>query len=65
MDGKTRQNRKSAVDDQKSYFNNGTEKVTNMGTDTVTANEGVILKKNMDGPEGKAGEKAESNKEPV
>ena len=49
------------ADDQKLHFNNGTEKVTNMGTDTVTTNEGVLLKNNMDGPDEKAGEKAESN----
>ena len=54
-----------AVEDQQSYCNDGTEKVTNMGTDTVTTNGGVSLKNNMDGPEKKAGEKAESNKAPV
>ena len=34
-----------------------------MGTDTETTNVGVLLKgdKNMEGPDGKAGEKAESN----
>ena len=53
------------VDDQKSYFNNGTEKEPNMGTDTVTTNGGVSLKNNMDGSKEKAGEKAESNKAPV
>ena len=49
----------------KSYFNHGTEEVTNMGTDTVTTNDGVLLKNKTDGPEEKAGEKAESNKAPV
>ena len=29
---------------QEIYFNNGTEKVTNMGTDTETTNVGVLLK---------------------
>ena len=55
----------NAVDDQKSYFNNGTEKVTNMEIDTVTTNGGVLLKNNMDGPDKKAGGKAESNRAPV
>ena len=53
------------ADDQKSYFNDGTEEVTNMGTDTGTTNEGVSLKNNTDGPEEQAGEKAESNKTSV
>ena len=46
-------------ENQEIYFNNGTEKVTNMGTDTGTTNVGVLLKgdKNTEGPDGKAGEK--------
>ena len=55
----------NAVDDQKSYFNGRTEKVTNIGTDTVITNRGVLLKNNMGGPNKKAGKKAESNKAPV
>ena len=50
-------------ENQEINFNDGTEKVTNMETDTETTNVGVLLKgdKNMEGPDGKAGEKAESN----
>ena len=46
-------------ENQEIYFNNGTEKVTNMGTDTETTNVGVLLKgdKNVEGPDGKTGEK--------
>merc|ERR1712161_154153 len=51
-----------SYDDQKSYFNDGTEEVTNTGTDTGTTNEGVSLENNTDLPEQQAGEKAESNK---
>ena len=65
MEDKLTDSAYNVIDDPKSYFKNGTEKVTNMGTDTVTTNGGVLLKKNMDGPEEKAGGKAESNKEPV
>ena len=48
------------VDDQKSHFNNGTEKVTNMGTDTVTTNKGIQMEDNTDATEEWKGEKTQS-----
>ena len=58
MDGSTDGNTVSD-ENQEIYFNNGTEKVTNMGTDTETIKVGVLLKgdKNMEESDGKAGEK--------
>ena len=48
------------VDDQKSYFNNGTEKEPNMGTDTVTTNKGIQMEDNTDATEEWKGGKTQS-----
>ena len=50
------------VDDQKWHFNNGTEKVTNTGTDTVTTNKGIQMEDNTDAPEERKEEKKNQRK---
>ena len=49
------------ADYQKSYFNGGTEEVTNMGTDMVTTNKKKLLENNTDGPEEQEEGQSESN----
>ena len=50
------------ADNEKSHFNDRTEKVANIGTETVTTSGGVLSKNNMNRPDKKAGKKTESNK---